>query len=166
MANWSQQKLHAGNLRLCPLEPHMSHEMRSRHLHSWAPRGMWPFSHPSCKPAHRSPADFSFLTAGDRQAGGKGHSLIMLAWSLTVSLSPFAGTITHSDLISGLVTEPYTGKLQQEGPEPAEQDLIRCYWGQRSEYLMTFWPAGHHTTLVWFQGTNPLKWLISFFSPI
>ena len=27
-----------------------------------------------------------------------------------------------------------------------------------------FWPAGHHTTLVWFQGTNPpLKWLISFF---
>ena len=91
------------------------------------------------------------------------QSLVMLAWSPTVSPSPSAGTITHSDLISGLVTEPHTGKLQQEGPEPTEQDLVRCYWGQRSEYLMTFWPAGHHTTLVWFQGTNPLKWLISFF---
>ena len=41
--------------------------------------------------------------------------------TLSISLSPFAGTITHSDLISGLVTEPHTGKLQQEGLEPTEQ---------------------------------------------
>ncbi|XDA86257.1 hypothetical protein R6Z07F_015991 [Ovis aries] len=45
------------------------------------------------------------------------------------------GTITHSDLISGLVTEPYTGKLQQEGPEPAEQDLIRCHSANAGTYL-------------------------------
>ena len=47
----------------------------------------------------------------------------------------------------------------------------RTYWTRPRQVLLgsevgvsdDLLTAGHHTTLVWFQGTNPLKWLISFF---
>ena len=166
MANWLQQKLHSGNLRLS-LEPHTSREMRSRHLHSWAPHGMWPFSRPNWEPAHKTPVGLSFLTEDDWQAGWKCHRV----WSCMIpnhfSLSICRNHHSFWPHISPSNRAPHgkttTGRARTYWTRPCHTSSGAA--GVRGQIIWgPFWPAGHHTTLVWFQGTNPpLKWLISFF---
>lgn len=148
---------------------HVTWDADSRHLYSWAPRGLWPLSHPLIENLHTKLLQvyLSWLRATGRLVG-------------SVTESGHAGIISNHFSISICRDHhsfwPHIRPSNRAPHWKTTTGRPRTYWtrpchtssgatGVRGQSIWwPFWPAGHHTTLVWVQGTNPpLKWLVSFF---